>query len=282
MYILRTVCLWIVTIFGMLLSYLFVVVLFPILKALYTPSQILSLWAKSILYTCDVNLICLKGNEESYAKSILVSLFLIMKACWISLFYKQTLPDHIRLIWIAKESLFSIPVLGGIMKAANFIPVDRSSGMQAYKSIYKASQKMKTRKSALIIFPEGTRSLESGKMRPFKSGAFLLALRAKLPIQAITIQGTGNIIPIQKGKWIQRLYPGNVNVTIHPCLYPHEYSHKSTQELSDLIRQTIASVMLPRKEYRKNMKESMKENIQKNKAIELIRPRSSGDRAVVS
>ena len=84
-------------------------------------------------------------------------------------------------------------------------------------------------------------------MRPFKSGAFLLALRAKLPIQPITIQGTGDIMPIQKGKWIQRLFPGNVNVTIHPCIYPHEYSHKSTQELSDLVHQTIASAMLPEK-----------------------------------
>src|SRR4029079_854705 len=48
--------------------------------------------------------------------------------------------------------------------------------------------------SSLMIFPEGTRSAD-GRLKPFKHGAFTLALRAKVPILPIVLDGTANALP---------------------------------------------------------------------------------------
>jgi len=70
--------------------------------------------------------------------------------------------------WLAKKELFQVPIWGPAMRRAGYIPVDRSRGRQALKSIGEAAQKISAGTS-VIIFPEGTRTRD-GKMQDFKSG----------------------------------------------------------------------------------------------------------------
>jgi 1-acyl-sn-glycerol-3-phosphate acyltransferase len=63
---------------------------------------------------------------------------------------------------------------------------------------------------SLIVFPEGTRSVD-GTVGRFKGGSFMLALEAGLPIVPISVDRTRFVM--RKGRLETR--PGNVTLTIH-------------------------------------------------------------------
>lgn len=140
--------------------------------------------------------------------------------------------------WMAKSSLFKLPIIGRSMKKAGYIPVERENRKKALKSLYDAADKIRNGTS-VIVFPEGTRGHPDGSLREFKKGAFLLAKKANVTLQPITIWGAANIVRKQKGKLFQRIYPGTVKAIIHDPVTPEEYSSLSTDELSDKIREII-------------------------------------------
>jgi len=92
------------------------------------------------------------------------------------------------------------------MRRAGYIPVDRSHGRQALKSLGEAAQKIAAGTS-VIIFPEGTRT-KDGKMQDFKAGAMVLAIKSGVDIVPVAIKGTYEILP--KGKLL--INPGNVSI----------------------------------------------------------------------
>ena len=79
----------------------------------------------------------------------------------------------IRFGWITKKELFWIPIFGYAMKRFGNIRVDRSNKEKAREGLRVAARKIQEGQS-IIIFPEGTRSLD-GKLLPFKKGCFHLA-----------------------------------------------------------------------------------------------------------
>lgn len=108
--------------------------------------------------------------------------------------------------WIAKEELFSIPVFGHSMARAGYVPLDRSDGRRAFKSIEAAAEMIKNGKS-VVIFPEGTRTTD-GNLLPFKRGGFLLAAKAGVPIVPLTINGSGTVNPCKR----LEIYPGTITI----------------------------------------------------------------------
>ena len=63
---------------------------------------------------------------------------------------------------------------------------------------------------SLVVFPEGARSW-TGKMRPFKRGAFKLAIDFNLPIVPVTIDGSFKVMP----RTTYLIKPGHIHLTIH-------------------------------------------------------------------
>ena len=61
--------------------------------------------------------------------------------------------------WIAKKELFRIPVFGQAMRRIGYIPIDRSHGRQALKSLDAAARRIAAG-SSVLIFPDGTRSAD--------------------------------------------------------------------------------------------------------------------------
>lgn len=120
------------------------------------------------------------------------------------------LPRQIHMI--AKKELFDIPVFGASMRRGGYIPLDRSDGRKALKSMDNAAAMIRSGKS-VVMFPEGTRSKDFNLL-PFKRGGFLLALRAGVPVVPVTINGSGRINPAGK----TRLYAGQINIHLHPPL----------------------------------------------------------------
>jgi 1-acyl-sn-glycerol-3-phosphate acyltransferase len=94
--------------------------------------------------------------------------------------------------WLAKRSLFKIPVFGWFMTLAGYIPIEREHAGRAYRSIESAAGRIKGGTSVLI-FPEGMRSY-SEKLLPFKRGAFMLASRSEAPIVPVAVTGTTGIV----------------------------------------------------------------------------------------
>jgi 1-acyl-sn-glycerol-3-phosphate acyltransferase len=95
--------------------------------------------------------------------------------------------------WLAKIELFRIPIFGAAMKGAGYIPIDRSDRRKAFQSIDQAAAKVREGTS-IVIFPEGTRSLD-GKLKDFKKGGFHLAIKSQRPIVPVSISGTFAILP---------------------------------------------------------------------------------------
>ncbi|MDI1432954.1 lysophospholipid acyltransferase family protein [Polyangium sorediatum] len=100
--------------------------------------------------------------------------------------------------WLSKESNFKVPGLGWMMSMAGDIPLRRGERESA-KSAMERCKWYLDRGMSVMIFPEGTRSSD-GELKPFKDGAFRLALETGIPILPIAVAGTRHAIP--KNSWV--------------------------------------------------------------------------------
>ena len=94
--------------------------------------------------------------------------------------------------WLAKKSLFKIPVFGWTMSLLNYIPLSRGKH-GSIRDSFQEAQRWLEKDIPVLIFPEGTRS-RTGTLGEFKNGAFKLAILTKKPIIPIVIRGTGEAI----------------------------------------------------------------------------------------
>jgi len=135
--------------------------------------------------------------------------------------------------FIMKEELMAIPLLGKAMQSAGYLGISREDPRKAIHGINKAIEKVKQGFS-LVIFPEGTRSLD-GKLNEFKRGAFNLALKTKLDIVPVAIDGSFRIV--KKG----RLYinKGSFKLKILPPIPTSSISKKEIPNLVIRVKNTI-------------------------------------------
>lgn len=100
--------------------------------------------------------------------------------------------------WVAKQALFSVPLLGWMMRMAGDISVDRQASGRKEHTLQQASRYLE-KNCSVIFFPEGTRS-RTGKLNRFTVGAFELAIRRQVPVLPMVIDGTQNALP--KKSWM--------------------------------------------------------------------------------
>lgn len=91
--------------------------------------------------------------------------------------------------YLAKKELFRIPLLAQAMRAIGIIEVDRAARSAIHFSVNRQAKELIEHKRSLIIYPEGTRPRD-GSLKPFKKGAFTMAIASQLPILPVTIHGT--------------------------------------------------------------------------------------------
>jgi 1-acyl-sn-glycerol-3-phosphate acyltransferase len=96
--------------------------------------------------------------------------------------------------FLAKESLFKVPVLGAALKATGMVPVPRAS-TSANQSM-KAAEQIARDGRGVIVYAEGTltRDPDLWPMRG-KTGAVRLALAADLPLIPMAQWGVQQILP---------------------------------------------------------------------------------------
>lgn len=139
--------------------------------------------------------------------------------------------------WLAKKELFEVPLFGHAMHRAENIPVDRAHSRQAVKSLDEAAQRISDGAS-VIIFPEGTRS-QDGSLLPFKAGAMVLAIKARVPVVPVAITGSFAVMP--KGCLLPR--PGRIKIRIGEPIATSGYDLKQKHELAEALQEKVAALM---------------------------------------
>ena len=138
--------------------------------------------------------------------------------------------------WVAKESLFKIPVLGWNMRLAKHIRL-RQGEFSSIKNVYKEAIGWLRHGISVVFFPEGTRS-DNLSIGEFQNGAFKLAIKEKVPILPILIQGTRDAIP--KGSW---RFTTKISclIKVLPPIDTSIYLSADYNRLSDLVRAQLLS-----------------------------------------
>lgn len=100
--------------------------------------------------------------------------------------------------FMARRSLFEIPLLGPIIVACNAFPIERNTG--DVRGVKNAIDRLRSG-SALLLFPEGTRSRD-GRIGPLKGGLRMIAERAGVPVVPVLVEGAYRVWP--KGRPLPR------------------------------------------------------------------------------
>jgi len=144
----------------------------------------------------------------------------------------STLPWEMK--WMAKEELFRVPLVGWMMTWSADIPVDRSSPRSGARALIQARAVL-AQKCSVMIFPEGTRTPD-GRVQQFSEGAFRLAIRARVPVLPLAIDGARECIP--KHSW--RLgKPSDIRLKILPPIDTAGLSREDAGPLRDTVRAAI-------------------------------------------
>lgn len=148
--------------------------------------------------------------------------------------------------FLAKESLFRIPGIGGILRAAGQIPVYRSghrndTPLKAAHAYLKAGH-------SIAIFPEGTltRSPDLWPMRG-KSGAIRLALETGVPVYPVGQWGSEKVLPQYGSKFRPGFWkPVRILVGDEIDLSDYRKRQLNPDQLNDatkLVMQTITQLV---------------------------------------
>ena len=147
------------------------------------------MWSKCILWTFRIN-VTVKGHEhiDLCQPYIFVSNHASMVDIPTVLVALKG-----RVNFVFKKELTWVPIWGWALRFGHFIMIDRSNPRDAMMSIERAAQTIH-RGQSVILFPEGTRT-STGRLQPFKRGAFTLAAKSGVPVVPMTINNTYGILP---------------------------------------------------------------------------------------
>jgi 1-acyl-sn-glycerol-3-phosphate acyltransferase len=138
--------------------------------------------------------------------------------------------------WVSKAELFRVPVVGWNMWLNDYVPVWRGD-RESVRSMMAHCRAHLSRGSPLLLFPEGTRSLD-GRLQRFKDGAFRLAFEAGVPVIPVALSGTFDALP-KHGLMMRRGMRAHVQVL--PAIDPRAFP--GADALRDAARAAIAAAL---------------------------------------
>jgi len=138
--------------------------------------------------------------------------------------------------WISKEEIFRIPCIGWNMRMNRYVALRRGD-RASIAEMMQASERTIEEGSSIMMFPEGTRS-STGRLQPFKHGAFSLALRTGAPLLPIVVEGTARALP-KRGLVLRGRHHIRVRVLDE---IPHAtFAGMSVEALTDAVHRRFAA-----------------------------------------
>ena len=140
---------------------------------------------------------------------------------------------------MAKSELSDIPLFGLFFKTID-IEVDRQSGEGGARSYRKAVKALNNNYN-VVIFPEGGIHPDPLQIKPFKDGAFQLAIRQKTDIIPVGLPDNYKILP--DGSKIAK--PGKIRIILHEPLRTKDVTTSEIeglkQSLFDILQKDLTS-----------------------------------------
>ena len=120
------------------------------------------------------------------------------------------------------------------MIAAGHIFIDRTNHEKALKSIDKIRKSLKKNPRSILIFPEGTRSLD-GKMKSFKKGGIILAINSGLPIVPMACCGTYDVLV----KGSKTFHPKSIELRFAPPIPTKQNDMDNRNEITKRVENEV-------------------------------------------
>lgn len=139
--------------------------------------------------------------------------------------------------FLAKKSLFRVPLFGYHMKRAGHIPVSRKNPKAAMRTMTEAGRTIRERGISVLLFPEGNRSLHG--LRPFKEGAAWIAIKAGVPVVPLCLTGTLEVMP--KGSFSIR--PGKVTLRVGDPIPTAHLTPRDRTWLTQQLREEVEAML---------------------------------------
>jgi 1-acyl-sn-glycerol-3-phosphate acyltransferase len=95
---------------------------------------------------------------------------------------------------MAHRLVFRVPLIGWYLRRAGALEISPDSVALSRRALRDAIETLQ-RGMPLVIFPEGERS-PTGKMLPFKRGAFYIAMKAQVEVVPMAILGAYEALPV--------------------------------------------------------------------------------------
>jgi 1-acyl-sn-glycerol-3-phosphate acyltransferase len=143
--------------------------------------------------------------------------------------------------YLTRNTLFDHRLLGWFLKRVNTVPVDRDRGdIAAIKTIIRLVKEG----HRIIIFPEGTRSLD-GQLQKARSGLGMVIAKTGAPVVPVRLFGSFEALPKTGGL---RLVPVSMVVGQPLRFTAQDLASKDRelyQRLSDRVMEQIANLRVP-------------------------------------
>jgi 1-acyl-sn-glycerol-3-phosphate acyltransferase len=138
--------------------------------------------------------------------------------------------------WVSKVEIFKVPLIGWNMSLNRYIRLKRGD-RESIREMMAASEAALAGGNSIMMFPEGTRS-EDGRLKPFKTGAFVLAKRLGVPLLPIVVRGTSRALP-KRGFVLQGRHP--IRIEVRDEIPPESFADLSADELTVRLHRYFAN-----------------------------------------
>ena len=135
--------------------------------------------------------------------------------------------------FVAKRELDGQLVAGPFLRALGALFVERDDPEGGIKDAREALEAARSGRT-LVFFPEGTFTRVYG-LRPFRLGAFAIAVEQQIAVLPVTLCGTRSIL--RDGQWLPR--HGNASVHVGNPLAPDGHDFAAAIRLRDRVRAAI-------------------------------------------
>lgn len=192
-------------------------------------------WARAVLFFVGVRL-TIKGGER--AAGFTPAFFIGNHQSGLDIpIMICALRGQVR--FMAKDSLFRIPIFGWVIRRYGFVPIDRTNVRRTLQTLREMLAAMKRNPISMTAFPEGTRSRD-GQLLPFRRGTMKVVQQAGLPVVPFAIDGS---MLVHHPSRLLRAKPGPVTLTFAEPIPAESAVAMDQDELQDRVVRAVAGAL---------------------------------------